>query len=280
MVGNVLGILSALTSAILWGGGDFSGGFASRSKNQYQVLALSSLSGIFLLVAAALIWKETFPSIHGIFWASLAGIAGAIGISSLYHALATGKSVIAAPTSALLGASLPVCFSFLKNGAPEIFQVFGIILAFVAIWLVASSANQQENTWQQGFISACVAGISFGAFFICISQVESGKVFTPLILSRSVMFLASLLFLRVKHQPFPKINTAPVAALAGVLDAGGNIFFLIARQFTRLDIAVILSSLYPAVTVIFSMILLKEKTSGLQKAGLFLCLVAIILISQ
>lgn len=279
MIVNFLGILSALTSALLWGGGDFTGGFASRRSNQYQVLAISSLSGIAALAAAALIWKENFPSAHGIFWASLAGIAGAIGISSLYHALASGKSVIAAPTSALLGASIPVCYSFLKNGSPEIPQVIGIFLAFLSIWLVTGSTDQTENKWQKGFLSACLAGISFGAFFIFISMVEPTKVMTPLIISRSVMFLASIIFLRILHLPFPKISTSHMALLAGVLDAGGNIFFLIARQFTRLDTAVILSSLYPAVTVVLSMILMKERSSILQKIGLTLCLVSIILIS-
>jgi drug/metabolite transporter (DMT)-like permease len=69
-----------------------------------------------------------------------------------------------------------------------------------------------------------------------------------------------------------------LALLAGVLDTGGNIFYLLATNFTRLDIAALLSSFYPAGTVLLAGIILKEKVSPTQWAGMILCFLALILI--
>jgi drug/metabolite transporter (DMT)-like permease len=277
--GNMIGILFALSAAIFWGSGDFSGGLATRRGSQFQVLTLSALSGIAVLAAAALIWHEPFPSLQGIIWSVLAGGAAAVGISSLYRALSLGNTAIVAPTSAVIGAALPVCFTLLTRGTPEIIQLAGFVLAFAGIWLVSRSAASEGGDSRRGFLLALLAGISFGAFFISITQVEPDKVFTPLILTRSVMFITSLVLLRTNRLPFPSVKVFRVALLAGALDAGGNVLFLLARQFTRLDIAVIISSLYPAGTVLLAGMVLKEKISRWQKTGVIICLLAIALIT-
>jgi drug/metabolite transporter (DMT)-like permease len=70
----------------------------------------------------------------------------------------------------------------------------------------------------------------------------------------------------------------PIAIFAGFFDAGGNVFFLLAKQFTRLDVAAVLASMYPAVTVILACVILREKVSASQWRGVILCVIAIALI--
>jgi drug/metabolite transporter (DMT)-like permease len=276
---NILGIVFALTSALVWGSGDFSGGFATRKTSQYQVLALSALSGIGILVLGALVLREPLPSLRGAIWAMLAGAVGAVGIAALYKALSMGHAASVAPTTGVIGAVFPVVFSMITQGMPGTTRLAGFILAFLGIWLVSGSAAAGSRVSRQGFLLACLAGAGFGGFFIMLAQVEPGKLFTPLILSRSMTFATALILLWANRQPFPALNVNPIALLAGVLDAGGNIFYMLARQFTRLDVAAVLSSLYPAATVLLASLLLKERISRGQWAGVVICLAAIALIT-
>jgi drug/metabolite transporter (DMT)-like permease len=132
---------------------------------------------------------------------------------------------------------------------------------------------------RQGILLACLAGVCLGGFFILIAQVEPDKVFTPLVISRSVSLCVALLMLLMRRTSVPSPSSNPAALLAGVLDAGGNIFYLLARQFTRLDVVVVLSSLCPAITVLLARIMLKQDVSVTQWTGVGLCLIAVALIA-
>ncbi|MCE1253901.1 MAG: EamA family transporter, partial [Anaerolineae bacterium] len=61
LTSNLTGIILALVAAATWGGGDFSGGLASRRSNLFQVLFITSVTGIILLLSCALLWREPFP---------------------------------------------------------------------------------------------------------------------------------------------------------------------------------------------------------------------------
>jgi drug/metabolite transporter (DMT)-like permease len=276
---EIFGTLFSLTAAIFWGSGDFSGGFATRKASPYQVLSLSALSGALVLLLAAFIWRESFPSAQGIFFALLAGLSGSIGISSLYYALSLGNSAIAAPTSAVLGAAFPVIFTSFTQGAPSALKIIGFVLAVLGIWLVSFNASSKDLKASKAFWLAALSGLAFGGFFICIAQVEGNRVFTPLVLARSAMFLVSLLFLARAKQTFPSPKFHPIAILAGFLDAGGNVLFLLAKQFARLDSAVVLSSIYPAFTILLARVILKESITRQQWLGILVCLSAIVLIT-
>lgn len=276
---NLLGIFLALTSALIWGGGDFSGGLATRRNHQFHVLALSTLSGIVVLLVFAGLWHEALPSLNSNVWAMLSGIAGALGMASLYRALSLGNTAIVAPTAAVIGAALPVGFGILTSGMPAAPRLIGFVLAFLGIWLVSQSSTPRKILLQRGFALACLAGVSFGGFFILIAQVENGKVFTPLVVSRVMEFATALVLLRLYRMPLPALNSNPIAVLAGVLDVGGNIFYLLAKQYTRLEVAAVLASLYPVITVLLANIVLREKVSHSQWLGVGVCLAAIVLIT-
>jgi drug/metabolite transporter (DMT)-like permease len=273
------GILLALTSALVWGAGDFSGGFASRRTNQYTVLALAALSGTVILLAAAAVRGESLPSPASALWAMAAGVAGALGLAALYRGLSLGHAAGVAPTAAVIGAILPVAFSGLVEGLPGVTRLAGFALACLGIWLVSQTTAQDTAISRAGFVLACLAGAGFGGFFIFIAQVERGLVFTPLIVTRCITLCVALVLLRIRRLPWGSATPNPVALVAGVLDAGGNVFYLLAKQATRLDVAAVLSSLYPASTVLLSCIVLKEKVTRTQWLGVAVCLAAITFIT-
>ena len=275
---NLLGILFALTSAFVWGGGDFTGGIATRRNSPFQTLVLSAFSGLALLSAAALIFRERFPSTAGIIWAMLAGISGSVGIAALYRALATEPAASVSPIAGVLGAVLPVVYSAIAEGLPAPLKLAGFALAFAGIWLVTDSHSERSLT-RQGLLLTCLAGVCFSGFFIFMGLVARGKILTPLIVTRSFTLLTGLVLVWASRSKLPSIGSNPLALLAGIMDAGGNLFYILARQYTRIDIAAVLASIYPAFTVLLSALILKEKINLRQGLGVLICLASIALIS-
>lgn len=276
---NLLGITMAFISALVWGSADFTGGMATRRRDQYQVVLTAAISGLGLLVITALLFHESFPSWNGIMWAALAGFSGAIGITFLYKGLSIGESAVVAPTSAVIGAGLPVAFGILTQGLPDALRLIGFVLAFVGIWVVSQTSTEKTGEHRKGFVLAVIGGLGFAGFMIFMSRVDSAKVFTPLIVSRSIVVLGACFMLLINKTGFPAVRGNWISMMAGVMDAGGNIFFMLAKHFTRLDTAVVLSSLYPAATVILTGLILKERISFKQWVGVVICLAAIVLIT-
>ena len=275
---DLLGIISASTAALFWGSGDFTGGWATRRTSQFHVLVVSALSGIAVLLLSASLWRESWPSAATVAWAALAGISGTVGIAALYHALSVGHAASVAPTAAVVSVVLPVLFGGFTQGWPEATKLAGFVLALFGIWLICKPSAGGRGTPRPGLGAAVLAGIGFAGFFVLIAQVEPGAVFGPLIITRSVELAIALLLLRARGSSLPGLSTNPAALVAGLLDAGGNVFYLLAQGLTRLDVAVVLSSLYPLATVLLARLILKEEITREQWIGAAVCLLAIELI--
>lgn len=275
---TALGIFFGLLSALVWGTGDFAGGYAARKQSQYQVLVLSAFAGLVFLVVAAIILQESFPSTRGILFSALGGLCGALGIAAFYRSLAIGNAAVVAPTASVIGTAMPVLFSAFFEGIPSQLKLTGFALAIIGIWLVSAS-HPEHPSGRDGFGLAILAGIGFAGFLIFLGTVEHGKVLTPLVIARSIALLTGLALVKINRLPIPAPNSNLPALIAGVLDVGGNLFYVLARQYTRLDVAAVLSSLGPAVTVVITTLVLKEAVSGKQWIGVVTCLVAVAMIT-
>lgn len=277
---SLLGVLFGLASAFIWGAGDFTGGFATRRSSQFQVLAVSALSGLLILVIPALALREPFPGTRDLLYAALGGASGAMGIAILYRALSTGHAASVAPTAAVTSAALPVLFSAVTQSLPTPLQFLGFGLAAAGIWMLSAEGGSAGRMSRGDILTAATSGVGFGFFFIFLGLLETSRVFTPVIVARSATLAVGLLFLGVYRQPLPSLRANPVALLAGVLDAGGNIFYVLASQYARLDVAAVLASLYPASTVILASMVLKQAVSPRQWIAVLICLAAIVLITM
>jgi drug/metabolite transporter (DMT)-like permease len=276
----MVGIFFALTAAFSWGAGDFCGGLASRKINQFQVLLLTSASSLLLLILFALFSKENLPSTTDIFIAVIAGMSGALGLAALYRGLSLGNSALVAPTAGVVGAIVPTLTGLFIEGVPSPAILSGYLLSIVGIWLVSHSKDGYGKIARNGLGLAFLAGIGFGGFLALIARIEGDQIFTPLVFSKFASLLLAMILIRIRGLPLPKPTGSPIAISSGFLDAGGNILYLLATQFARLDIAALLSSLYPAGTVLLSGLILKEKLSYRQWIGVGASLTAILLITS
>jgi len=271
-------VIFGLTASLCWGSGDFSGGLASRRAYTGSVVLTDYAVGLVLLVTLALIGKEPFPDPADLLWGGLAGVAGVLGLLSFYAALSRAKMGIAAPVSALLTVALPVLFSAFTVGLPTLLQLGGFVLAGLSIALI--SRPQRAKGSLQGIGLALMAGCGFGWFFILISRVNPASTFWPLVVARFTSICVLLVLMRLQRKPLlPGMTVAPLVVLAGVLDAIGSALFVLAAHSGRLDVAAILSSLYPAATVGLAALVLRERVIRIQAIGILLLLLAIPVIS-
>jgi drug/metabolite transporter (DMT)-like permease len=275
---EILGTVLALLSAAAWGTGDFSGGVAVKGADHFRVVFVMTLPGILILALLALALHEPFPPAADLLWAVGAGACGAFGIAALYRGLSIGSAAVVAPTAAVLGAGLPMAFGSVFLGLPGRARMLGFLLAMVGIWLVSRPGKGHGDGYDRGLLHALIAGTSFGGYFIMMGQVEQGLVFGPLTCAKIAALTITALTLFFRREGIPSPLGNPMALLAGVFDAGGNAFYMLARQYTRLDVAAVLSSMYPIVTVILASLILRQNAGPSQWCGVMLCLAAIALI--
>jgi len=268
----------SLGAAGVWGGGDFAGGVATKRANVFRVVAGAHACGLLLMLALAWTSGEPVPPRSSLLWGVVAGVTGAFGIAALYKGLAVGRMGIVAPVASVITGILPVVFGIRSEGMPNRLQLFGFALALVSIWLVARSDGESDS--RRGIGLAVLAGIMFGLFLISGKQAGREGVFWPLVAARAASTLLMLII--VAFSPTDGRPLRPVLLpilLSGVCDSGANALFIAATRHGRLDVAAVLSSLYPASTVILARVLLKERISRMQTAGIVGALAAVAIIS-
>lgn len=279
VIAQSAGLAVALAAAVAWGGSDFSGGVASRKSGAPGVLVLSRVSFVLALAALAVTTRDPLPPLASSLWAAGAGISGAAGVGVLYKGLAIERSALVMPTAGVVGAAIPVLFGALIEGLLPLPQQVGLLVALLGIWLVSEGHRIRLVAASRGLALGVLAGCGFGGFYILLGQVESGPVFTPLAVAGIAGSLVAALALAVCRGAVPSPRGNPAAIAAGMLDAMGAVLYLLAIRLIRLDVAAVLSSLYPAFTVLFFRAVLKERVAVAQWAGLATCVIAIALIA-
>jgi len=277
---EALAITYGLSSAISWGAGDFSAGFASRKSGVVSVVLFSQLIGAVFLFLLAMVFSESLPPLRDMVLGGLAGIFGVLGLLALYEGLSRGRMGIVAPMSAIVTALLPIGFAFFKEGLPRVPQILGLALALSSVWLLSFSKEKKKQYRFTEFTLPLLSGLGFGLFFILIDTAIQVSVLWPLVGTRCVsLLMMSTLFIASSNARVPQTNQLPFIALAGICDILGNMFFALATNIGRLDISAMLSSLFPAATVTLAWFFLKEKLNRHQWFGVVVALAALFLIS-
>jgi uncharacterized membrane protein len=294
----------SLGSAFCWGVADFSGGLASRKANVYKVVLVAHSTGMAMMIALALLRGEHMPSTREMLWGIAAGTAGTVGLVALYRALAIGKMGIVAPITAVLTAVLPMTYGLITQGLPRTIQLYGFAIAAVGIILISRPerivASNDEVVTQADALStsppttfrdsphrkpkglglALLASAGFGFFLIFIKFAGVTAVYWPLAAARfpAVVLMGIMSLLARGPSGFDR-RIVRLALTAGVLDTLGNVTFILANQTGRLDVAAVLSALYPAMTVLLAFIVLKERVTREQSVGIAAILVAVVMIA-
>ena len=298
-------LLASLASAAFYGAADFLGGLASRRAGAVAIVVISQLAGLVALVLMLPVLPASSPTDADFMWGAAAGVSGGIGVALLYHALAIGSMSVVAPITAVCAVCVPVAAAVALGERPGAAAISGIVLAIVAIVLVsrqgtsvspqrrddATNSFLQKETvasWRRsGEVSAdaraaavaFTSGVAIGIFFLTLAQSGAQAGMWPLVAARAVSFvLFAALGLATRRPMRMPPRVAAIAVAGGVLDMLANLLYLIATRHGQLSIVVTLSSLYPASTVLLARVVLGERLSGGQIAGIVCALAAVILI--
>lgn len=243
------------------------------------MVLISQVVGAALALVLALARAEALPTTADLGWAFAAGVAGSIGITSLYHGLATGRIAVVAPVTGVLAATIPVAAGWFLQGTPSGLQVIGIGLAIAAVVLVSISTDPTSDR-AAGVRFGLLGGLGFGLFNVFASRFAEGSVFGPLVVVRVFEALTVATFVLGTHRAWRIPRSVLLLAMAvGIGDMAGNGFFILAAQAGRLDIAGVLSSLYPVTTVVLATILLHERVTRRHAVGIAFAFSAIVLIA-
>jgi drug/metabolite transporter (DMT)-like permease len=260
----------------MYGLSDFFGGVLSRRTSVWRVAFAVQLSSAVVLALVAVLFGGA-PGGAALAWGALSGIGSGVGTGFLYRGLASGRMSVVAPLSAVGSAALPVLVGVVIGERPSALAWLGIVCALPAIWLIATGEGDENVGGEHvakggtGVLDGIVAGIGFGFMFVSLGQVPEGSGLFPAALSLAVSVVVIAVIASVLGQSWlPRDRYAALSLAVGLATAAATMLFQLATQSGLLAISSVLSSFYPAFTVLLAVLVLRERIHPGQAFGLAL----------
>jgi drug/metabolite transporter (DMT)-like permease len=278
-------IVFALTAAVLYGSADFLGGAVSRRTHVLSVLVVSAPAGAVVLLAVAMAAGGPVGT-AGLPWAAGAGAAGGAGLILFYAGLAAGPMQVVAPVSALVSTVLPVGVAIAAGERPGPLVYLGGAVCLVATVLVSSEGigrgRPASRPGGRGLLLGIAGGLAFGLFFLFLRYAGTSGVLWPSAVARitgALVVTGAVAWLGGQAWRSASPWLLAAAIVSGVLDAAANVCYVAATRDGLFGIAVVLTSLYPGITVLLARVVLRERMRLPQVAGLLLAVAGIALVS-
>lgn len=277
-----MSIVLALAAASAYGLSDFLGGLLSRRVSAWLIAVLAQTAGAVALVAAATAGGGS-PTAEDLLWGAASGVGSGLGTLFLYRGLGGGQMSVVAPLSAVGAAVLPVLVGVGTGERPAVLAWVGIACALPAIWLVSSAggAEAARVARSRSVRDGLLAGAGFGVLFVAIGQVSAGAGLWPLSLGQvvaAVVLAAGAVLAGASVRAAPRRLVAAAVAV-GLCAAVASLFYQLAVRGELVSVTAVLTSLYPALTVLLAAMVLHERVSRRQAVGLALAAVAVGLVA-
>lgn len=291
-----MAIVLGLLVALFYGSGDFFGGIAAKRAPAPKVVVGSFGVAAVLLAAATAGWAVVgelpTPSSRDLVLGAAAGVIGPIALGLLYQGLASGRMSVVAPITAVVAAVVPVAWGLSTGERPSAVALAGVAVALVAVGLISGAPTHEDHPADApdpglGKVlgPAVLSGLGFGVIYVLLGETSDHAGLWPLVVARPTAIVLTIAFLVVvasrRHEGIatalaPDRDAWPAIAVAGTFDISANACFLAASNAGLLSIVSVLSSLYPAATVVLARVVLGERLHRLQVVGLALAAVGIV----
>ena len=260
-------ILLALGASLSYGLGDFLGGVTSRRTHVLRVLAVSQPVGAALVVGWVVLADDPFPGAGAALAALGAGVGGVVGLAALYRGMALGAMGVVAPISSM-AAAIPFTVGIARGERPSLVQFVGAVVALAGLGLVSRTKDELRGRIAAGVGLALLAALGFGFYFVLLDLAADESASWAVLVARlssSSLAVGGALAAGVSLG-LPRRLVLPVLGV-GICDVGANVMFAVATTRGLVSVVSVLTSLYPAVTVVLAAALLRERVGGIQLAG-------------
>ncbi|MER6049561.1 DMT family transporter [Streptomyces sp. NPDC001793] len=282
----------ALATSLLWGLADFGGGLLTRRLHALtvvvvsQTLAALALGGIVLATGG---WREAGPQL---WFAVAAGVVGPAAMLCFYRALALGPMGVVSPLGSLGTVLVPLGVGVLAGERPGLLQAAGMVVAVVGILLAGGPRLGGASVERRTIVLTVVSALGFGAVMALIAEASSTVtgLFLALFVQRlcNVAVGGAALYATVRRgtpalpeDGLPALRgSLPALAFVGIADVAANGTYAVAAQHGPVTMAAVLASLYPVVTALAALGVLKERLRAVQTAGASLALVGSVLLAS
>ncbi|BBY87981.1 membrane protein [Mycolicibacterium tokaiense] len=255
---------------------------AARRVAALRIILVSyPVAMVLLAVAATVVGGQVSPP--AVFWGAVCGISQALGVWWFYAALGAGPISVVSPLTAILVAGVPVTVGLALGERPAALAGVGIVVALLAVFLVSRDASDPGSarpfTKKVAWLTVG-SGLAFGLNFVLIDQAPVEAGLWPLVFGRiSATVLVVVFAILTRNLMPPQGAPLKLALLAAVLDTVANVAMLLALHSSLLSLAGVLISLYPAATVLLAIVVLRERVTWRQVAGMVLALAAVAMIA-
>jgi drug/metabolite transporter (DMT)-like permease len=282
MRGEMTALVLAFASSVTWGAADFVGGLKSRALPVLNVLLPSQLTGLLLVGMIVLVRGEGAPGGDFALFAALSAVAGIVGLTAFYRALAIGNMGVIAPISACAGI-VPVAVGIATGDRPGAFQAAGLALALVGVVLASREevvGDPSARGTARGTGLALLSALGFGLFFLAMDKAGDADVPWAMLVNRLTgvsMLIAATLVLRTGFRAGKR--DLPLLAGIGVLDVAANAMYAVAATKGLVSVVSVVGSLYPLTTIALAAVVLRERPHRLALLGVAIALCGVALIA-
>ena len=276
-------LVLSLGAASTWGVADFMGAIRARDYSPLLVAVYSELVGMAPVLIALYLVHDAFPGWQILPWVIVAGITGSVGHVVFFTAMARGPIGVIAPIFACSSAGPALIAVTMLGERPGAIQLAGIAVAIVGVALVSGHAGEGDvQHGRYGAVPIALIGVAIiTLFYVAMDEVSRDSALWGVTMQRTVglpILLTGLAVgLRRGTTTAPRGSFTAIAPV-GLMDTAAFVAFAYAMTLGDLSIAVVLSSLYPVVTILLARIRLDERLSGVQRVGAALALLGVVAI--
>jgi drug/metabolite transporter (DMT)-like permease len=284
----MLAVLLALVAAAGYGGSDYVAGLAARRASVVRVTMLAEATSAALLLCVVPFISSQVPSLTSVLWGIAAGVSGAAGAMALYLGFRHADFSVASSVSAVGTAAFSVLAGVVLGEKPAALSLAGIALALPAIVAVSVPAKKPaadatppaRQRHAAGVVLGLAAGAGFGLFFIGLNEAGSNSDLWPIVISQvAALVTVACLAMATHDLRLPPTGARRLSLMTGAISAVGTTAFFLATHHGLLAITAVITSLYPATTILLARALSGERLTALRIIGLGLAAASVALIA-